>query len=291
MLSKFSFKVQKRITVVLFLIIPLALLFTFTYIPTLNMFYLSMVEWNGFSPEKKFVGFKNFIKIFRDPTYFSIFKVSIYYFVGGLVQIVLAFYLAVVLNTKLFGKSIFKAIYFFPYIINSVAIALIFRVFYQPSGTLDSIIKLFYYKAQTPQWLDNPAINNYSLAAVSIWCYIGLNFIVFLGAIQSVSMDVLEAADLDGANVWQKTRYITIPTVNNIIKLNLILNIAGAISVFTIPYITTGGSKGTDTFIIETVNSAFVYHQFGLAAAMAVIVLVIVVAVSSMQNLMVREDN
>jgi len=290
MFSKLKYDTQKKIMIVMFLFVPLMFLLTFTYYPTAKMFYWSFCTWDGFSPKVTWVGFANYIQIFKDPLYFSVFKTSLYYFVGGLLQIVLAFYLAIILNSKIAGKSIFKAIYFFPYILSGVAISLVFLTFFKPDGTLDSVLRLLGVSGKLPLWFGNPKLINISLAATSVWRYIGFNFILFLGSIQSVSPDILEAAELDGASEWQKVRHIILPKVKNIIKLTLILNVSGAISAFEIPYIMTGGSNGSMTFIMKTVNTAFKFQHYGLAAAMAVIVLVIVACVSSLQYVIIKEE-
>ena len=289
MFKRLSYKRQEKVIVFLFLLVPLLFLFVFTFLPALYMFRLSFVEWNGFSAVKKWVGFANYIEIFKNPAYFEPLKNSLYYFFGGLLQLVLAFYLAIVLNSKIRGKSIFKALYFFPFLLNGVAVSLIFIFFFRPDGTLDSVLKLIGMGGFIQEWLGNAKIINFSLAGVSIWRYIGLNFIVFLGAIQSVSPEVIEAADLDGASEWQKVRYITLPSVRSIMELNFILTIAGAISVFEIPYIMTSGSNGSSTFVIQTVNTAFKFQQVGLGSAMAMVVLVIVGAATIIQNKFFKE--
>ncbi|CDZ25112.1 sugar ABC transporter permease [[Clostridium] cellulosi] len=290
MFRNLSYKVQKRITIISFLILPVLFLIVFTFIPAMNMIWYSFTDWNGYSLTKRFIGFANYKRIFTNPANFKPLFNSLYYFFGGLIQIAIAFYFAVVLNSKVFAKNVFKGLFFFPYLINSVAISLIFVFFFQPQGTLDAVLKLFGITG-TPQWLGNPHIANYSLAATSIWRYFGYNFIIFLGAIQSIPDDIIEAAVLDGASAWQRTRYITIPSVKNIIKLNLILNISGAISVFEIPYIMTSGANGTNTFVIQTVNTAFTLQHVGLASAMAVVVLIIVSVTTILSNVLIKGDD
>lgn len=291
MFARLRYKTQRKIIILLFLFLPMLFLVVFTFIPAANMIYYSFTSWDGFSAEKKWVGLNNYIRIFKNSDYFMPFFNSIYYFVGGIVQIVLAFLFSLILNTKVFGKNFFKGIYFFPYLINGVAISLMFMAFFQPDGILNSFLSMITFEHFKPvYWLDDTRLNNYSLAFTSIWRYFGYNFIIFTGAIQSISSDTLEAAALDGANEWQKTRYITIPAVKNIIKLNLILNVSGAISVFEIPYIMTGGSNGTNTFVIQTVHTAFDLTHVGRASAMAVIVLMIVGITTILSNVLIKED-
>ena len=285
MFKNVSYKTQRKLIITLFLLIPLTLLFVFTYLPAINMIAYSFTDWKGYGA-KSFVGMQNYINIFSDPEIFSVLKNSLYYFVGGLIQLGLSFVFAVILNSKIKGKSLF----FFPYLINGVAISLMFLFFFQPSGTLDTVLSMLGLDGMIRQWLGDAHYVNFSLAFTSIWRFFGYNFIIFLGALQSISDEVLEAADLDGAGDWQKIRYIYIPSVKRIIQLNLVLNISGAISVFEIPYIMTGGANGSSTFVIETMKTAFTYNKVGKASAMAVIVMLIVAAVAAIQNIFFKED-
>ena len=289
MFKNVSYKTQRKLIITLFLLIPLTLLFVFTYLPAINMIAYSFTDWKGYGA-KNFVGMQNYINIFSDPEIFSVLKNSLYYFVGGLIQLGLSFVFAVILNSKIKGKGFFKSLFFFPYLINGVAISLMFLFFFQPSGTLDTVLSMLGLDGMIRQWLGDAHYVNFSLAFTSIWRFFGYNFIIFLGALQSISDEVLEAADLDGAGDWQKIRYIYIPSVKRIIQLNLILNISGAISVFEIPYIMTGGANGSSTFVIETMKTAFTYNKVGKASAMAVIVMLIVAAVAAIQNIFFKED-
>ena len=113
--SKLDYKYQRRIIIVLFLIVPLTFLLLFTYLPAINMISYSFTSWKGYG-NKTFVGLKNYIDIFSNPETFAVFKNSIYYFIGGIIQLIVAFYLAVVVNSKLKAKNFFKSIFFFPYL-------------------------------------------------------------------------------------------------------------------------------------------------------------------------------
>lgn len=112
---------------------------------------------------------------------------------------------------------------------------------------------------------------------------------MFLGAIQSINPEVYEAAEIDGANRWDQFRYIIIPSIRNIVFLNIILGVSGSLSVFDIPYIMTGGSNETSTFVIQTIDTAFKYNKVGLASAMAIILLFIVIVVSLIQKVVTSE--
>ncbi|ROP49154.1 MULTISPECIES: carbohydrate ABC transporter permease [unclassified Rathayibacter] len=284
---------ELRITPLLFLVVPLVLLITLTYYPVGNMIWYSFTDWDGISLEKETVGLDNYLQIFTRPEYFQVFFVSLYYFAASFVQMFIALYFATILSFDTRFRNFFKGVIFFPYLLNGVAVALVFLFFFRPGGTLDATLAGLGLGAlgTTPQWLGNPDWVNVSLGGVSIWRYTGLNFVLFLGAIQSIPDEIYEAADLDGANSWHKFRFIIVPGIKRIISLSFILAIAGSLSVFEIPYIMTGGSNGSSTFVITTIQQAFVFQRVGFASAMAVILLIIVLLVTYVQRRLVPDDD
>lgn len=280
-----SRKVQKILVITTFLLVPLFLLITFTYLPFADMVRYSFYEWNGTSKTMKFIGIDNYIEIFSRPQYFTVFKVSLYYFVGAFMQLGIALYFATLFSFKLKGKSFFKGTLFFPYLINGVAIGFIFLYFFKKGGTLDTFLTILGVPAESlPLWLGNVNIINISLAFVSVWRYMGQNMVMFTGAIQSISSDLYEASSLDGANRWQQFRYIIMPNIKMIISLNLILALKGAVSVFEIPYIMTGGANGSATFVTKTIETAFTVRKVGLASAMGVVLLAIILVITYIQK-------
>ncbi|WP_081213971.1 carbohydrate ABC transporter permease [Lactococcus cremoris] len=287
-LNKLSQKAQKRLIIFAFTIVPLALLLMFSYYPLVKMVQYSLTDWNGISPSSNFVGFANYEKVFSNPNYFGVFKTSLYYFLSSFPQLGLALLFATILSFKVKFANFWKGILFFPYLLNGVAIGFMFLYFYKTGGTLDSLLHLVGIQ-HVPLWLGNQSINNISLSFVSIWRYMGFNFLIFLGAIQSVDPEIYEAAEIDGANRWNQFRFIIIPAIRNILFLNIILSVSGSLSVFEVPYIMTGGANGTMTFVIQTVQTAFNYNQVGLASAMAVILLIIVVTISAAQFILTQD--
>lgn len=287
--SKISYKKQRKVIIILFLFLPMLLLVIFSYWPLEKMFVYSFYKWNGFSKHKQFIGFDNYIKIFTQPKYFSVFKVSLYYLVGSFIQMPLALYFATILSFKIRGKNFFKGVIFFPYLLNGVAVGFIFLYFFKPDGTLDTLLGVIGLEHLIQKWIGNPDIVNFSLTGSSVWRYLGFSFLTFLGAIQSIPSDIYEAAEIDGAGRWAQFRYIIFPSIKRIVELNFILSIKGAISVFEVPYIMTQGANGTKTFVIQTVDAAFKYSKFGLGSAMAVVLLIIVVIASLIQNLIFKD--
>lgn len=284
-----SYKAQRRLIIFLFSAIPVFLLLLFSYYPLVKMIQYSFTDWNGTSPTKNSVGFENYLKIFTNPEYFSVFKVSLYYFVATFVQLGIALYFATILTFKVKFANFWKGVLFFPYLLNGVAIGFIFLYFYKGGGTLDTVLTFLGLENQIQLWLGDRSLNNLSLAFTSIWRYMGFNFIIFLGAIQSIDSEIYEAAEIDGASRFQQFIYIILPSIKQIVFLNIILGISGSLSVFDIPYIMTGGSNGTKTFVIQTIDTAFKYHKLGLASAMAIILLIIVIVVTVIQRFLTRE--
>jgi multiple sugar transport system permease protein len=272
-----------RLTPYLFLAAAVGLLLLLTYWPAANLFYYSFTDWDGLDQTKNLVGVDNYVQVFTDPRIFSVFGVSLYYFAASFLQMALALYFATILSFSTRFQNLFRGILFFPYLINGVAIGFVFLYLFQPGGTLDTVLSWFGV-TDPPQWLGNPDIANWSLAGTSVWRYMGMNFVLFLGAIQSIPGDLYEAAELDGASRWQQFWAIVFPGIRRVIGLSFILAIAGSLSVFEIPFIMTGGANGTSTFVIQTIQTAFNFRQVGLASAMAVVLLVIVLLVTWLQR-------
>ena len=285
---------QKYITTVLFLLIPLVLLILFTLIPAFNMGVYSFQKRDQLGVSVEWVGFDNYIRLFTDESYLKTFANSIYYLFGSFVQLAFALFIATLLCSKIKFANFFKGVLFFPYMMNGVAVSLIFRRFFQKGdgitnteGTLNSILVML--GAEPVKWLSTPSIVNFCLVFASVWRYIGFDIVMFIGAIQSISPDIYEAADLDGANSWQRFRYIIFPSIRPIVALQLILAIKGAVSVFEIPYIITGGRSGTSTFVIKTIETAFQYQKIGLASAMAIVLLAIILVITAIQKALFKE--
>jgi multiple sugar transport system permease protein len=284
MFSKLSYKVQKRIVIVAFLFVPLALLAVFSYFPAANLFYYSLTKWDGISKTKEFVGMQNYVDLFSNEENFIVFKNSLYYLGGAVVQMILALYFSSILSYKMKFQNFFKGVLFFPYLLNGVAVGFMFIFFFRPDGALDTLMSLVGLGDYTQLWLGNPKLVNYSLVAVSLWRFFGYNFILFLGAIQSVPSEMYEATEIDGANKFQQFIYVTLPSIKNVLELNIILAISGSIAAFDVPYIMTGGSNGSMTFVIRTVEAAFKWRKYGLASAMGVVLLLIVIITTLIQK-------
>lgn len=279
---------QKVFVMVAFMVIPLLLLFTFTYLPFAEMFGFSFYNMK-YIGARKFVGLKNYLKVFERDDCFGALKLSLYYMAGSIVQLVLSLYLATVLSFKVKGGSLFKGFMFFPYLINGIAIGFIFKFFYTRGFVFDTVLQWCGFELENlPYWLKDQSINNISLVGTSVWRYFGQNMVLFIGAIMSVDAELYEAAMLDGANRLQQFKYIILPSIKTIITLNVILSITGSLSAFEPPYVITSGANGTGTYFVVMHEIAHTQQKVGLASAMAIVLLVIIFIATILQKLFFR---
>ncbi|MEW9702072.1 carbohydrate ABC transporter permease [Paenibacillus sp. SI8] len=280
-----NYKTQRLIILSTFLTIPLILLATFTFYPALRLIQLSFTDWDGISQSYKWIGIANYKEIFSNKDIFGVFSHNVYYFIGGIIQNILALYFAIILNTKIKGRNIFRAFLFLPYILNSVATAYMFQfIFNTDHGTLNTLLDVVGLGAYKQSWLGNTDLVNISLASVSLWKFMGFNMVIYLGVLQSIPGDLYEAAKIDGANSWKTLIYITLPNIRKIIELNMLLTVSGALEVFDIPYVITGAAAGSDTFVTKVNDVAFRFNNIGLASAMAIVLLIIVTVVITVQR-------
>jgi multiple sugar transport system permease protein len=179
---------------------------------------------------------------------------------------------------------------FFPFLINGIAIGFIFKYFYTRGYVLDSILTLLGIRLDSlPFWLRDQAINNWSLVATSVWKYMGQNMVLFSGAIMSVDPNLYEAASIDGANKWHQFRHIILPSISTVLMLNVILSITGSLSAFEPPYVITSmGGNGTATYFIKMHETAHTLHKVGLASAMAVVLILIIIVATIIQKLLFK---
>ena len=276
---------QKLFVIVTFMIIPLVLLFVFTYLPFGEMFGYSFFNMK-YTGARKFVGLKNYAKVFQRDDCFKALKLSLYYMAGSVVQLGLALYLATVLSFRVKGGGLFKGLMFFPYLINGIAIGFIFKFFYTRGFVFDTVLQWCGFELENlPYWLKDQSINNWSLVGTSVWRYFGQNMVLFIGAIMSVDNDLYEAAMLDGANKFQQFKYIILPSIKTIITLNVILSITGSLSAFEPPYVITSGANGTGTYFVVMHEIAHTQQKVGLASAMAIVLLAIILAATGLQKL------
>lgn len=276
---------QKAMVIFAFLILPLILLMVFTYIPFAEMVKYSFYDMK-YIGARKFVGLKNYVKVFSRSDCFGALKLSFYYMGGSVVQLVLALFMASILSFKVRGGGLFKGLMFFPFLINGIAIGFIFKFFYTRGFVFDTVLQWCGFSLENlPYWLKDQSVNNISLVGTSVWRYFGQNMVLFIGAIMSVDNELYEAAMIDGVNKFQQFIYIILPSIKTIFVLNVILSISGSLSAFEPPYVITDGANGTGTYFVVMHEIAHTQQKVGLASAMAVVLLIIIFIVTILQKL------
>lgn len=279
-----SGKVNRKLCIFTFMLVPVALLVIFTYIPFIKMIGFSFYDMK-YIGDREFVGLQNYVEVFTRKDCFQALKLSLYYIAASFIQLGLALYFASVLSFRVKGSGVFKGLMFFPYLVCGIAVGFIFKFFYTRGFVLDTVLQWCGFNLeQLPYWLKDTSINNISVAATSIWRYMGQGMVMFIGAIMSVDASLYEAGDIDGANSFQKFIYIILPNIKTIIVLNMILSITGSLSVFEPPYVITGGDFGTGTYFVIMNRLAHESQKVGLASAMAVVLLILIMIATLIQK-------
>ena len=281
---------QKVLLIVTFSIVPLFLLALFTYVPFFKMIEFSFFN-RSYTKNRGFVGFDNYAKIFTKSEYVDAMLLSLYYMAGAVVQLALALFFATLLTSGgIRGTGIFKGIMFFPFLVNGIAIGYIFKFFYTRGFVLDTVLQALGIPLESlPYWLRDQSVNNWSLVFTSVWKYCGQNMVLFIGAIASIDPTLYEAATIDGANKWEQFKAIILPGIKTVFMLNLILSITGSLSAFEPAYVVGSmGANGTATFFIKIHQMAHVNQKVGMACAMAMVLMALILIFTAGQRLFFR---
>lgn len=270
------------------MLLPGSILFlVFFIVPVITTFVYGFTDYDGFQKNMNFVGFKNYINLFTGDEYFwksiknNIVLIICYNTFGLAVSLGLALLLN---NIK--GKNIFRTFFFMPVVMSTVAIGYTWSYMYASvNGVLNNIFQLFGLK--TVDFLGNYKIALFSVIFVDIWKGQGNNMILLLAGLQTISNDVYEAANIDGASKWQTIRYITIPLLRPQISLVILLTTIGCIKAFDLTYVMTKGGPfhSTELMTIRIFTEAFggSSHYYGYASAQATVLFVIVMFMSLIQ--------
>lgn len=284
-MSKLSKK--RKQFIIVSLAVPMTLLIAFVVFPAIDLFGMSLTDWDGYSPERNFTGLLNYLDMFKNKDLWMSLRNNAVYFVVHLCMIFVELAFAVLLTSKLRAAKFYKTMVFMPYIINGVAISYAFSYFFSPiNGAFNAILSAVNMEGLIRNWLSDPKIVNFVLASVSLWRFSGYHVILFMAALQSIPQDVLEAARVDGANAWQLFKYVQIPAIMLMVDFVLFDNIRGALQVFDIPFVMTAGGPGyaSSTFTLYTIDTAFKYSNFGMASTMAVAIMFMIVVIYVVQN-------
>lgn len=258
----------------------------FVFVPVCFSFILSVMKWDASQAPMEFVGMQNFVQILGDRIFRKTFFNTIEYALLTVVPtLVLSLLLAVFLNSKIKGILFFRTSFFFPYIASIVAVGAVWNMLFQPDfGPINQFLR-FIGIANPPRWVVDVNWAMVAIAIVTIWKYTGYYMIVYLAALQGIPTSLYEAASIDGANGWQKLRYITVPMLTPTTFFVLIMLTIQCFKVFDLVYVMTGGGPGnaTKTLVNYIYEKAFVSWQLGPASAGAIILFAVVLGITLVQ--------
>ncbi|MGZ3120766.1 carbohydrate ABC transporter permease, partial [Bacillus subtilis] len=279
---------QNKIIPYLFLV-PALVFLLFVYIPIFENVFLSLFQWSSFSPEKTFIGLKNYVELFHDPVFYQALTNNVLYAVISIVcQVFGGLILAAVLEDKLVRKwsPFFRTVFFLPVVISMTVIALLFDFIYNPeTGLLNQLLQAIGLDQLTRAWLGDDSTAMLSVIFVSQWQSVGYIAMLYIVSIQKIPDELYEAARLDGAGKIQQFFHITVPQTKEMSFVAVVMTLTGAFTVFNEPYILTGGGPGKASEVLSTFlyKSAFTKDMMGYASAIATVVLIITLALSLMQ--------
>lgn len=264
----------------------------FKLYPIIYTFVLSFCDMDVLSGDLTFVKLANYKRLLSSPYFFrSIGNTLLIWIMSIVPQLTLAFLLALLMSNRwLRGRSVFRNVYFFPNLVTSVTIGLLFgALFSYPGGAINSVIKALGLEAVDFQ--NNQMLARVVIAIAICWKNFGFNIIYFTAGINSISEEVLEAAEVDGANWWHKVTRITIPLMRPILIYVMVTSIIGGLQMFDESKLVFSSVPGdaTTTMIKYMYDSAFVRFQFGYGGACAYVVFVIIMIASAIAMWLTRE--
>ncbi len=249
----------------------------FTLYPICASLYYSFCDFRVLSPPR-WVGIRNYTDLFSDHDYFlpSLWN-TFYMFLELPLGLVIGLAIALLLNLKLRGMAWFRTLYYIPSVVPTVASAILWLWLLNPEYGLVNKSLLFLH-LPAPAWLSDRAWSKPGFIVMDLWS-VGGSMIIYLAALQGVPVHLYEAAELDGATVWDKMRHVTLPAISPVIFFNLILSVIGTFQYFTQAFVMTGGAggpaKSTLFYALYLYQNAFQYFRMGYACAMAWVLFVL----------------
>lgn len=252
--------------------------------PLIAVVWYSLHEWNVLANTFTFAGAANYERMLEDSALHGSLAASAWFSVGVTVlNISLALFLAVLLNQKLPGTTFYRVAFFSPVVVSLVAWTIVWGFLLQADGGINSLIATL--GIDGPNWLRNSVTAMVAVVVVQVFKNVGLNMILFLSALQGVPEEIQEAATLDGAGAWRRFWAIVIPMISPTVLLVSILTVVGSLETFALIDVLTQGGPGNSTTVLVyyLYRQAFEFNQFGYASAVAVLLFVIVLALTLLQ--------
>ncbi|OON78024.1 carbohydrate ABC transporter permease [Streptomyces tsukubensis] len=248
----------------------------FSWYPAIRAIIISFQKYiPGSDPE--WVGFDNFTAVFNDPEFATAWKnTAVFTGFALLIGFAVPFLMALVLNELRHAKGFFRVVVYLPVMIPPVVSSLLWKWFYTPdSGLINEVLRFLHLP--TSNWIFSTDTSLISLVIVATWANMGGTVLIYLAALQGIPGELYEAAELDGANIWQRVRHVTIPQTRFIMLMLMLLQIIATMQVFTEPFVITGGGpeSSTVTVLYLIYKYAFAYQNFGGACALSAMLLVL----------------
>lgn len=250
-------------------IMPNMILFlVFMIIPIFMNFYYSLTKWKGIG-KPQFIGFENYTWLFSNDVFWKSVWNTVYYAVATVpLVMVLALFLAILLNTQLPFKGVFRSAIYVPAVVSTVVVGVVFMWLFQDQlGLINYLLNLMGF--QSIKWGNDPKFAMIMIIVGTIWQRTGYNMVIYLAGLQGISQDYFEAATVDGANSWQKFRYITFPLLKTTHVFVLVTCIIHSFRSFDLVYTMTQGGplNSTKTLVMYIYEMGFTKNYYGRAAA------------------------
>ncbi len=273
----------------LFLIPGLALYFVWTIYPLAYQLYISFFDWKIMPGQvSEFVGLQNYQQALTDKTFLlSLRNTALYAMVTVAGQMIVGMALAMLVNRVVIGKRFFRAIYYLPVVTSWVVVSFLFLYLFSPgeSGLINAVLLRLGLLQAPVSWMANSDTSWIAIYSLGIWKGMGWAMIIFLAALQGIPLELYEAAAIDGANEWQRFRYMTLPLIRRTTAFVFVALMIGGFQVFLSVLIITGGGPlhRTEVALTYMFNEAFGKLNFGYGAALSYILAVIIIVVSAVQ--------
>ena len=274
---------KKNRLINLFYVPALALFAVFVVLPFIKGIYLSLTNWNGYSPSYKFVGLKNYARMLTDENVHTAFVNTIIYGFGStLVQNVLGIAFAVLLNKKFRGRSLIRTVIYLPVMIAPLIMGYIMYFFFTyNNGAVNDVLKLF--GAQPVDWLVKGSRAVIILMLVNSLQFAGISMVIYLAGLQNIPTLYYDAAAIDGVNDRQRFFYVTLPLLMPAVTSSVTINLIGGLKLFDVISALTGGGPGYDTNSLSTLIHRLYFgsERAGYAAAVGLVFFVFIMIVSN----------
>ena len=285
------FKYYGKTAPYLFLLPAGIVLLIFFFIPFFQTIGLSFLDYSNNIYHASFAGLENYVAILHNPVFYKVMLNTIIYLVVAVpILAIIPLFLAILINQKIKGITLYKILIYLPVIVSIVVAAIAFKWLYAEQGILNYLLNVFHI--HSIGWLTDPKYAIYSVIIVTIWKGIGYYMMIYLAALMSVPKELYEACDIDGAGFFTKHLTVTIPHIMPTIALVTTISSISAMKIFAEIYVMTKGGplNSTKTIVYYIYEKAFENLDLGYASAMAVILLVIVMAFS-LVNILCFEKN